>query len=276
MRCSTDLRQRVIVFVRGGGSKAEAARRFQVGRASVHRWVGASDGLSYQRPGPRGSRRLNWEVLRQQVAQHPDRTQQEWARQFGVSRHCIWHALRQMGLTYKKTLGYRERDPAQRHAYRCLREDDHRQGKTFVYVDESGFAPGVTRRYAYAPKGQRVAGEITGQKRPRTSLLAARFADGFYAPVLFPGICNTAVFNGWLEQQLCPLLKRHHVVVMDHASFHKNATTRALIAAQGATLLFLPPYSPDLNPIEHDFAHLKKRREYQEHETLDSLIRNYQ
>lgn len=68
-----------------------------------------------------------------------------------------------MGLTYKKTLGYRERDPEKRHVYRCLREDYHRQGKTFVYVDESSFIPAVTRCYAYAPKGQRVAGEITGQ-----------------------------------------------------------------------------------------------------------------
>ena len=54
MRCSTDLRQRVLGFVGGGGSKAEAARRFQVGIASVYRWVGAADGLTYQRPGPRG------------------------------------------------------------------------------------------------------------------------------------------------------------------------------------------------------------------------------
>lgn len=107
-------------------------------------------------------------------------------------------------------------------------------------------------------------------------MLAARFADGFLAPVLFPGTCNTAVFNGWLEQQLCPLLKCQHVLVMDNASFHESAKTHALIAAQEATLLFLPPYSPDLNPIEHDVANLKKHREYQEHETLDSLVRNYQ
>ena len=105
MRCSRDLRSRVIDFVRGGGSKAEAARRFQVGRASVYRWVSAPDGLSYQRPGPRRARRLDWEDLRQDVAEPPDRTQKERARKFGVSRHCVWYALTRMKLGRKKNAG---------------------------------------------------------------------------------------------------------------------------------------------------------------------------
>src|SRR5918992_4081104 len=93
MRCSPDLRKRVIEFVKGGGSKVEAARRFQVSRASVYRWVGAPDGLSFRRPGPKGPRRLDWQALRRQVEEHSDMTQKERARYFGVSRHCIWHAL---------------------------------------------------------------------------------------------------------------------------------------------------------------------------------------
>lgn len=102
MRCSSDLRKRVIDFVRGGGGKAEAARRFQVGRASVYRWVNAPDGLRYRCPGPRGPRHLDWEALRRQVQEHSEMTQQERARQFGVSRHCIGYALQKMGLSRKK------------------------------------------------------------------------------------------------------------------------------------------------------------------------------
>lgn len=105
MRCSQDLRKRVLEFVRGGGSKAEAARRFQVSRASVYNWTSVPDGLAYHRPGPKGPRRLDWEVLRGNVATHPDRTQKERARHFGVSRHCIWHALQQMDLSRKKNGG---------------------------------------------------------------------------------------------------------------------------------------------------------------------------
>lgn len=61
--------------------------------------------------------------------------------------------------------------------------------------------------------------------------------------------CNTEVFNAWLAQQLCPLLTDQPVVVLDKATFHKSAKTRELITDRGARLLFLPPYSPDLNPI---------------------------
>jgi putative transposase len=173
-------------------------------------------------------------------------------------------------------LGYQERNPLKRKAYLSLRERYRRRGKEFVYVDESGFAPSVTRRYAYAPKGQRVYGLRSGLRTPRTSLIAARIGTRFEAPLLFEGTCNTPLFNRWLETALCPLLNDTHVVVMDNVAFHKSNTTQALISTTGATLLFLPPYSPDLNPIEHDFAALKKTREYNEHASLDSIVRHYQ
>lgn len=175
----------------------------------------------------------------------------------------------------KKTTGYKERDPLKRKAYLRLRERYRRRGKDFVYIDESGFAPAVTRRYAYAPKGQRVPGLISGTRRPRTSLLAARIGNTLEAPLLFTGTCNTPVFNLWLEKELCPFLNDTHVVVMDNVPFHKSEKTKTLITAKGAALLFLPPYSPDLNPIEHDFATIKKLREYREHETLDHIIKTY-
>jgi transposase len=116
---------------------------------------------------------------------------------------------------------------------------------------------------------------ISGHRRPRTSLIAARVEPPFAAPVLFEGTCNTALFNAWLEQQLCPLLHAQQVVVRDNVSFHKSAKTQALLHATGASLLFLPPYSPDLNPIEHDFATLTRLREYNEHESLDTLVKTY-
>lgn len=102
MRCGKDIRKCVLAFVRGGGSKAEAARRFQVSRGSVYNWRKAADTLSYRKPGPKKGRRLEWEALRRHVEEHSDLTQKERARHFGVSRHCIWNALRKMGLTRKK------------------------------------------------------------------------------------------------------------------------------------------------------------------------------
>ena len=175
----------------------------------------------------------------------------------------------------KKVTGYKERDAGKRKAYLRLRERYLRRGKTLVYVDESGFAPTVTRRYGYAPKGQRVAGLISGHKRPRTSLIAARIGPRLDEPFLFQGTCDGRIFNDWLERQLCPHLNENQVVVMDNVPFHKGIRTRQLIENTGATVLFLPPYSPDFNPIEHDFGTLKKIREYNEHKTLDDIPKEY-
>ena len=162
-----------------------------------------------------------------------------------------------------------------RRGFLRLRERYARRGKRFVYLDESGFAPTCARRYGYAPKGQRVYGTFSGNRRPRTSLLAARIGTEFTATFLFDGTCTADVFNLWLECELCPLLRPDHVVVMDNAAFHKSQTTRDLISSTGATLLFLPPYSPDLNPIEHDFAALKKIHEYAHETPLDAIIKAY-
>lgn len=175
-----------------------------------------------------------------------------------------------------KRMGYQERDPLRRRRFLRLRERFLRRGKQPVYIDECGFAPSTVRRYGYAPKGQRVDGLVSGHRRPRTSLIAARMDGQLVEPCLFKGTCDTVVFNAWLQTRLCPRLTAHHLVIMDNATFHTSPETAQLIKATGATLLFLAPYSPDLNPIERDFAVLKKRREYQEQATLDDIVKAYQ
>ena len=133
----------------------------------------------------------------------------------------------------------------------------------------------MARRYGYAPKGQRVDGLVSGHRRPRTSLIAARMDGRLAEPYLFERTCDTVVFNAWLKTRLCPGLNAQHLVIMDNAAFHASLQTARLIEQIGATLLFLAPYSPDLNPIEHDFAALKKRREYQEQATRDNIVKAY-
>lgn len=172
-------------------------------------------------------------------------------------------------------MGYKERSLSKRNAYLRLRERYLGGGKTLVYIDESGFEPSVARRYGYAAKGKRVYGGVSGRSRPRTSLIAARLGENLEEPFRFERPCNAEVFNGWLQRQLCPWLKDIHVVVMDKVAFHKGATTAALIHGKGAALLFLPPYSPDFNPIEHDFAAIKTIRDYNALETLDDIIKSY-
>lgn len=95
---SVDLRQRVVGFVRSGGSKVEAARRFKVDEASVYRGL-KPDGVAYKHPDPRGSPKVDWEQLRCHVEAPPDRIHAERARHFQVSRPCIWNALHTLAVT---------------------------------------------------------------------------------------------------------------------------------------------------------------------------------
>ena len=149
-------------------------------------------------------------------------------------------------------------------------------GKRFIYVDESGFAPDAWRTHGWAQRGQRVYGLCSGERRPRTSLIAALVDKKLKAPMLFEGTCNAAIFNAWLEQELCPLLTNNDVIVLDNATFHKSTKTHDLIKTTGAMLLFLPPYSPDIMPIEKTFGTIKRYRKYNSHLSIDEVVNMYQ
>lgn len=99
---------------------------------------------------------------------------------------------------------------------------------------------------------------MSGKKYERESFIAGKLGDRIIAPFCFKGTCNTQVFNTWIEQVLIPVLKPGLVVIMDNASFHKSITTKELIESAGCRLIFLPPYSPDLNPIEKFWANFKR------------------
>ena len=102
MSYSSDLRKRVLDFLDGGGSKAEASRLYNVSRTCIYNWLGAEDPLKRQKPGPRGPHRLDFTALEQHVADFPDQTQRERAAHFGVSKNCIFYALRKLNITRKK------------------------------------------------------------------------------------------------------------------------------------------------------------------------------
>lgn len=127
-------------------------------------------------------------------------------------------------------------------------------------------------RYAYAPSGECVLGLISSQRTRTMTLLAARIENTLTATKLVPGGCKATDFNDWLAEVLCPRLSSDHVVIMDNARLHKTPCPRELIEASGAELMFLPPYSPDYNPIEHDFANIKRKREYHPEKSIKDII----
>ena len=118
----------------------------------------------------------------------------------------------------------------------------------------------MPRTHGYAPRGKRCFGAQDWHARGRVNVLGALLAGVLLTVGLTDGNVDADVFNLWLEHDLIPKLPPASVVVMDNATFHKRADTKAMIRNAGHTLEFLPPYSPDLNPIEHKWAQAKARR----------------
>ena len=134
--------------------------------------------------------------------------------------------------------------------------------RPIVFIDESGFAHSMPRTHGYASKGQRCFGVHDWGAKGRTNVIGALLGSVLLTVSLFQTTINTAVFNAWMIQDLLPKLPQNAVVVMDNASFHKGQDMVKALSAAGHTLLYLPPYSPDLNPIEQKWAEVKsiKRR----------------
>lgn len=137
-----------------------------------------------------------------------------------------------------------------------------------VYIDESGIDQFLQPAYGWSRKGVLVYGEVSGKRYDRESFVAAKIENRVIAPFCYKGTCNTLLFNRWVEKILCPLLSPGQIVIMDNATFHKSAKTKELIKNAGCTLKFLPPYSPDLNPIEIFWANFK--------ESLRKIINKFQ
>lgn len=151
-----------------------------------------------------------------------------------------------------------------------------RSSKNLVYLDESGFAPTTQRNYGRAPRGEKLYGERSGNSRPRTSLIAAKRGKQMLAPVLFEGSTDSVWFNDWFENHLFKELQPESTLIMDNAAFHKKKDIRQIASKHGHYVLFLPPYSPDFNPIEQDFATIKKIRAYDNNNsTLDDIVKSY-
>ena len=126
-----------------------------------------------------------------------------------------------------------------------------------VFVDECGTHTSMTRRRARAPRGQRARGAVPRNRGPVTTLLAGVGLAGMTPAMTVQGGTDTAVFATYLEHFLLPALSPGTVVVVDNVGAHKPDRIRALIAAAGCRLVFLPAYSPDLSPVEEAFSKLK-------------------
>ena len=129
------------------------------------------------------------------------------------------------------------------------------QGYPIVYMDESGFEAETIRPYGYAPIGKPCIDRYNWQAKKRTNVIGALYEKMLFALDYFEQNINGNIFYDWCKNTLIPCLKTKCVIVMDNASFHKRV--QRLLNRHGHRLLFLPPYSPELNPIEKKWAQAK-------------------
>ena len=140
-----------------------------------------------------------------------------------------------------------------------------------LFLDETWTKTNMTRLHGWAPRGERLIDKVPQGKWKTATFLAALRNDRIEAPCLFDGPINGERFRAYVEQFLIPTLKLNDIVVLDNLGSHKGKAVRQAIKAAGARLLFLPKYSPDLNPIEQVFAKLKGHARKAAPRTFDAV-----
>jgi transposase len=169
----------------------------------------------------------------------------------------------------KKTFGYVERNEQMRKEFQeTISKIDKRD---VVYMDETGIDDDETYEYGWSPKGPRLYGMKKGGKSKRVSIIGALNQQTLIAPFMFEGSCDRSVFEIYVEKVLIPTLTPGKTIVLDNAAFHHGGNIKKLIESAQCTLLYLPPYSPDFNPIEHFWAPIKNQIRKLLHECANDI-----
>ncbi|HLB06681.1 MAG TPA: IS630 family transposase, partial [Alphaproteobacteria bacterium] len=252
-----------------GRSCRAVAATFDVSVASVVKWSQRFRTTGSAAARPRGGRRPYalqsehaWLLAR--LAETPDITLRALVAELAergivVSLYAVWHFFEHEGISFKKSLYASEQDRPDiaRRRTRWRRYQRRLDPTRLVFIDETWAKTNMTRTHGRSPRGTRLFGKVPhGHWRTMTFLAGLRH-DRITAPCVFDGPINGASFLAYVEQVLVPTLQPGDIVVMDNLGSHKGSAVRAAIRAAGARLFFLPPYSPDLNPIEQLFAKLK-------------------
>jgi transposase len=157
----------------------------------------------------------------------------------------------------------------QREAWR--QEQSSFDPARLVFIDETWASTNMARRHGRCPRGERLQVGVPHGHWKTTTFIGALTLRGFIAPWVLNGPINADAFETYVEKVLVPELRQSDIVVMDNLSSHKGSRVRTLIEAAGAQLRYLPPYSPDLNPIENAFSKLKALLRKAAERTMDGL-----
>ena len=189
------------------------------------------------------------------------RRSEAYKRSLGISGSImiVWRGLRKLDITLKKKSPHaaeRDSPEVQKKRRSFRREVVPIEPNRLVFVDETGVTTAMTPAYGRAPRGERVEASVPASWESVT-VIAAMGLDGVRAPLAFPGAVNAATFESYVEQVLVPALHRGDVVVFDNLTSHLAPEVYEAIEGAGASVLRLPPYSPDDNPIEEMLSKFK-------------------
>ncbi|WP_159992489.1 IS630 family transposase [Roseomonas sp. 18066] len=268
---SVDLRSRVVAAVAAGSSCRAAAARFGVSPSSAIRWCALVRQVGSVAPGPLGGDRRSARIeayaglILDLVDKQPDMTLKEIQGALAkasvpVGIGSLWRFFQRHGITRKKKSAHAaEQDRpdvlSQRWAWFDSQLD--LDPDRLVFIDETWASTKMARMHGRAPRGQRLRAPIPHGHWKTTTFVAGLRNNGMIAPMVLDGPINGALFLTYVEQVLVPELRPGDIVIMDNLGSHKGAAVKAAIEAAGASLRYLPPYSPDFNPIENAFAKLK-------------------
>jgi transposase len=219
-------------------------------------------------------------AIQTQVTTRPDATIAElraWlskTHQVSASIGLMWKTLAALDLTFKKTslrAAEQDRPDVAKARTEWREKQPSLTPSKLVFIDETWTRTNMTRLYGRAPRGKRLVDAVPHGHWKTSTFIGALRCDAVTATGVFDGAINGELFLAYVEQVLVPTLRPGDVVIMDNLRSHKVAGVREAIEAAGASLLFIPPYSPDLNPIEQAFAKLKALLRAKAIRTVDAL-----
>ena len=273
MALSDDLRKRVVeAVVSGGLSRNSAAKRFEVGIASAVRWVKQFEATGEMSPKPLGGDRRSGRIeahhdyLMGLIRRTPDITLLEIQER--LIRNCGEHFSSSVLVALLR--------PSRRHVQKKTAHATEQQRPDvlkkrlewfegqldldpdkLVFIDETGASTNLARKGGRCRRGRRLRIGVPHGHYKTVTLVAGIRLRGLVAAKTYDRPINAALFEEWVENCLVPTLSKGDVVVMDNLPAHKGPRVEEMIKAAGAELRYLPPYSPDMNPIEKAFSKLK-------------------
>ena len=267
---SNDLRERVLTRVLLGETVRSVAALYSISPSAVVKWSQRYRRTGSVAPGRIGGykRKLladHRDFVRACFAAQPDLTLRDLQarllaeRGVKVSYGAVWDFVHSEGLSYKKTAfaSQQNRPAVARRRVQWRKYQGRIEASRLVFIDETWVKTNMAPLRGWGQRGTRLIGKAPhGRWRTQTFLAALR-CDRIDAPCVLDGPINGEAFLAYVRQFLLPTLKPRDVVIMDNLGSHKSRKVRQAIRGVGARLLFLPPYSPDLNPIEQVFAKLK-------------------